>query len=197
MAALENYVKFLRGTPTAYEALATKDKDTLYFISEKDSKYGVLYLGSKLIAGGGGQPEQITLDSLKDITISETGLENNSILVYDEDEQTWVNKPLDDVLSIVIGEMQGADPDRDGQGGIVPAPKAGQHNHFLRGDGKWAKIATETNVFEVILEENETHLEAIARIVGTTEKQSGDVAIVKTLIANEKYQYSAYIFDGD
>ena len=178
MAALENYVKFLRGTPKAYQALAEKDKDTLYFISEKDSEYGVLYLGSKLIAGGGGQPEQITLDSLKDITISETGLENNSVLVYDEDEETWVNKPLDEVLSIVVGVMQGANEVLDGKSGTVPAPKAGQQNHFLRGDGTWAKVATETNVFEAVLEGEETHLEAIARVVGSTEKQSDRKSVV-------------------
>ena len=41
---LANYVKFLRGTPTAYAALTTKDKDTLYFITEKGQKVGRIYL---------------------------------------------------------------------------------------------------------------------------------------------------------
>jgi hypothetical protein len=48
---LANYVKFLRGTPAAYANLAEKNKDTLYFIYEEDESNGLLYLGSKLIAG--------------------------------------------------------------------------------------------------------------------------------------------------
>ena len=80
---LENYVKFLRGTPAAYNALIEKDKDALYFISEKDSKYGTLYLGSKVIAGEGSAPESITLNSLKDVAINASGLEDGSLLIYD------------------------------------------------------------------------------------------------------------------
>jgi purine-nucleoside phosphorylase len=45
-----NYVKFLRGTPTAFAKLSQKDNDTLYFISEANSKRGSLYLGEKLIS---------------------------------------------------------------------------------------------------------------------------------------------------
>ena len=44
---MENYVKFMRGTPRAYEILRQKDEDTLYFIAEKDSLTGQLYLGEK------------------------------------------------------------------------------------------------------------------------------------------------------
>lgn len=46
-----NYVKFLRGTPNAYEQLTPKDNDTLYFVSETNADRGVLYLGEKLISG--------------------------------------------------------------------------------------------------------------------------------------------------
>ena len=45
-----NYVKFIRGTPTAFAKLSQKDNDTLYFISEVNSKKGSLYLGEKLIS---------------------------------------------------------------------------------------------------------------------------------------------------
>ena len=45
-----NYVKFIRGTPTAFAKLTQKDNDTLYFISETNSKKGSLYLGEKLIS---------------------------------------------------------------------------------------------------------------------------------------------------
>ena len=49
---LINYVKFQRGTPSAYKNLSVKDEDTLYFVSEADSITGVLYLGEKLISSG-------------------------------------------------------------------------------------------------------------------------------------------------
>jgi len=35
-----NYVKFMRGTPTAFKNLASKNKDTLYFIHEEDAITG-------------------------------------------------------------------------------------------------------------------------------------------------------------
>lgn len=194
--ALENYVKFLRGTPAAYANLTEKDKDTLYFISEEKSNFGVLYLGSKLIAGG-GQPETVTLNSLKDVTISELGLKANSLLVYSEEEKAWINKSLDEVLEVIVNEMTGATIDTDGKGGLVPAPKAGEQDYFLKGDGTWAKVASETQVFEVTVEEKETHAAAIARVVGETAINSGDIAIVKEPIANEKYQHTAYIYDGE
>lgn len=50
-----NYVKFRRGTPAAFQVLLKENKtelDTLYFIYEEDEAVGELYLGSKLIAGG-------------------------------------------------------------------------------------------------------------------------------------------------
>ena len=68
---MENYVKFLRGTPAAFEKLAAKDNNTLYFISEPGAKNGLLYLGEKLIAGGtSGDISNLSLEDLKDIDIS-------------------------------------------------------------------------------------------------------------------------------
>ena len=75
------YVKFLRGTPKAYENLAVKDSDTLYFISEADNLDGILYLGNKRI-GGTGDLSIASIDELKDVLISE-GLSDKSLLVYD------------------------------------------------------------------------------------------------------------------
>ena len=48
------YVKFQRGTPTAYAALTNKNSDTLYFISNPNEKFGTLYLGEKTIGDGQG-----------------------------------------------------------------------------------------------------------------------------------------------
>lgn len=40
-----------------------------------------------------------------------------------------------------VDEMTGATADKDGTSGTVPAPKAGEENMFLRGDGTWAKVS--------------------------------------------------------
>jgi hypothetical protein len=113
--ATVSYVKFIRGTPAAFKKITTPDKDTLYFISETDSKYGSLYLGSKLISGG-----EVSLSTIEDIVISE--VKDSQLLVYDKTSETWVNKSISDIISI----MQGATKDNDGVSGLVPVPKAGE-----------------------------------------------------------------------
>ena len=53
----QNYVKFRRGTPGAFEQILNANKaerDTLYFIYEEDESSAELYLGSKRISGGDG-----------------------------------------------------------------------------------------------------------------------------------------------
>ena len=134
--ALANYVKFLRGTPAAYLALANTtgyDKDTLYFISEVGATQGALYLGSTLIAGE-VDTEAARLGDLADVLLN-AGLSEGQILAYNGTK--WENKTLDEVIS----EMKGASADAAGEAGLVPVPTAGQHNHFLRGDGSWVNIA--------------------------------------------------------
>ena len=49
MATNVSYVRFLRGTPTAFSKVAKKDPDTLYFISESIADSGNLYLETKKI----------------------------------------------------------------------------------------------------------------------------------------------------
>ena len=63
---VKNYVKFMRGTPTAFKNLATKDDDTLYFLSDKDNAEGYLYLGTKLISEpGSGSLTNLSLSKKK------------------------------------------------------------------------------------------------------------------------------------
>ena len=78
--ALANYVKFRRGTPANYAALASKDADSLYFISEKDATQGVLYLGDKLISGS--LTANISLSDLQDVLLG-NNITPNSLLIYD------------------------------------------------------------------------------------------------------------------
>lgn len=122
-----NYVKFIRGTPTAFAKLSQKDNDTLYFISEVNSKKGSLYLGEKLISE--------SISSLKDLeNISFENLQDKDLLSYDANSDKWINKSVINA----IGLMTGATNSAQGGAGLVPAPGIGQDGLFLRGDGVWA-----------------------------------------------------------
>lgn len=131
-----NYVKFLRGTPAAWDSIESKDADTLYFIAEAGAKSGRLYLGNKLIADG-ETAEINTLAELSDVVIS-AGVPNGAVLAYDSVQKVWKETLLDSLLSEILGLMKGATADEDGQAGLVPQPVAGQQGLFLRGDGSWA-----------------------------------------------------------
>lgn len=133
---LNGYVKFLRGTPAAWADLATKDTDTLYFISENNAERGKLYLGPKLISDG--SITQITsLSDLQDVLIS-AGLPTNAILVFNSTTQQWEAKPLQYVLSAIVTPMIGATENADGVSGLVPTPLQGQQNLYLQGNGTWS-----------------------------------------------------------
>lgn len=191
---MANYVKFFRGSRSTYDNLINKDSDTLYFISETDENSGSLYLGSKLISG-----EINTISELEDVLINEN-ISDGSILVYDKDTSKWVNKSIIDA----IGIMEPASQDSIGSIGLVPAPGLGQQNYFLRGDGQWVPISTaggsSSQVFEVITQyidgTLETHDQALLRVVGLATLSRGDIGIVKDLISNNNYQYSAYVYNG-
>ena len=129
MATAFNYVKFVRGTPNAFNNLAEKNSDTLYFISNSDEDKGSLYLGSKLIS-----KDVSSIADLDDILISET-LADKHILSYDEQSSKWVNKAIVDAIGLMIG----ATATTQGGNGLVPAPGIGQQDMFLRGDGTWGK----------------------------------------------------------
>ena len=136
MATNVSYVRFLRGTPTAFSKVAKKDPDTLYFISELNADSGDLYLGSKLIAG----KDALVKMSLGDLTNVVAGNVNDdgSILVFDENQGKWVVKKTEEVASIICAVMKGASATEDGKSGMVPQPLQGQQNLFLKGDGTWA-----------------------------------------------------------
>ena len=134
-----NYVKFYRGTPQAFQNLTPKNPDTLYFINDVNSTEGYLYLGDKLIVG-----KISNLADLEDIILSESLLDGD-LLVYDGEEEKWVNKS---VLS-AIGLMGRAYEDSQGSAGLVPAPGLGQENMFLRGDGTWATPEDTGSIIDV------------------------------------------------
>jgi hypothetical protein len=189
---LAQYVKFLRGSPAAYNNLAVKDIDTLYFIYEEDESTGLLYLGSKLIAGSETGEDIVGgveyLSKLKDVLISENLLDT-SFLVYDNDAAAWVNKSLDQLLFV------GATNKSKGIAGLVPEPKAGQDSLFLRGDGFWAAPTINHTILTLENTDKSSHNDLITKATEDLIPISGDIVIVKDLIANNKWQYTSYVFD--
>lgn len=131
------YVVFIKGTPSAFQALEVKDPNTLYYIAEKDSYSGSLYLGEILICSGTSSTVVASLKDLKDVKISKD-LQSGSLLIYDGNK--WVNETVQEVLESLMGIFIGATEIEDGKSGLVPAPKAGQEDYYLKGDGTWDKI---------------------------------------------------------
>lgn len=161
-----NYVKFLRGTPNAYNQLSPKDDDTLYFVCEKDADHGVLYLGEKLISGS--LSGSSTLQDLTDVVIG-AGIEAGSLLYYNGDK--WTNKSLSEIFEIIVGEMVGATATKSGKSGLVPVPSAGMQDLFLKGDGTWAnptaKLESTVNIV----------VEQVGTLIGNdTDKSAREIA---------------------
>ena len=87
---------------------------------------------------------------------------------------------------------------------------AGTNSFLVKGtDGNWIAKSledvvalikenlgdTDTQVFQAILEDGENDQDAINRVVADSLLAAGDIAIVKSLIADNKYQYTAYVYD--
>lgn len=171
-----NYVKFLRGTPAAYEALTPKNEDTLYFVSEREADTGLLYLGDKLISGS--LNGTTTLGDLNDVLLSQ-GLEAGSLLYFDG--MRWVDKTLEDVFEIIIGEFVGAGQNTNGQSGLVPAPARGQQNMYLQGNATWSDPTAKLTPVITGLEEQ------LGTLIGNDpEKSARDIAAdeVKKIVDN-------------
>lgn len=86
---MAKYVKFMRGTPTAYDNLRIKEADTLYFISETDAVTGKLYIGDKLVNSNlTMQDLQFYLSKLEDVDVS--NVEHGDLLGYNAMAQKWI-----------------------------------------------------------------------------------------------------------
>lgn len=87
---------------------------------------------------------------------------------------------------------------------------AGTNSFLIKGtDGNWIAKSledvvalikenlgdTDTQVFQATLEDGENDQDAINRVVADSLLAAGDIAIVKSLIADNKYQYTAYVYD--
>ncbi len=182
-----NYVKFLRGTPAAWQSIDVKDSDTLYFIAEDGADKGKLYLGSKLIADGDAAT---FLKDLEDVLVGE-GIPTDSLLVYDGVQQKWVNQSLHQVLAKVVDVMLGASEDRNGEAGLVPTPLAGQQDLYLKGSGEWAnpteKVEQSLGILDQKVDKNaQDFRDEIANLRGGKTGTITDIAtdLVDAAVAN-------------
>lgn len=105
---INNYVKFMRGTPKAFNALVTKDNNTLYFISENDAASGKLYLGEKEIICDNNTPITSYLKDLLDVSLPEdiSELKDGQVLTYDAETSTWVARDPSGVAEVLFDENQ-------------------------------------------------------------------------------------------
>lgn len=88
---MENYVKFKRGTAAAFEALTTKDSDTLYFITNEDGSISV-YLGAKKAGVTEDElKELLSINDLADVDIEANDLVDGYVLTYDAQNHKWVS----------------------------------------------------------------------------------------------------------
>lgn len=70
---------------------------------------------------------------------------------------------------------------------------------FLRSDGKWAEIITSSavSILQTLLGTDETHEQAISRIVGDAVSHKGDIVIITDVISGDISQNTSYIYDGE
>ena len=98
--AIPNYVKFQRGTLLAYNRLATKDDNTLYFIYDaNDSSKGSLYLGSRLIGSVGGSGSVNNLSELSDVIVNNANTGDFLVL---NSEGKWTSVSAADVAEAIL-----------------------------------------------------------------------------------------------
>lgn len=174
------------------------DDDTLYFISNPDDDDVVLYLGSKIIAGTEDGNNGGNSSIGPSFNIDES-LKDKQLLIYDMDKEAWVNGDLSDLLT----EFVGATSSSSGIAGLVPAPQKNQTDLFLRSDGTWARVSVESaivansNVITIESTDKEAdHLVLIQNAAENLTLTKGDIAVVKTIIVNDKWEYTSYVFDG-
>lgn len=183
-----SYVKFVRGTPTAFANLPVeqRSRDTLYFIAGATDATGELWLGNTLIAKGATEGTVSTfLKDLQDVDL--TGAQNGYVLGYDANSSKWV--PMDLSAAFTVSEMVGATDSSDGAAGLVPAPKAGEEGYFLRGDGSWAAIEIKDSLSRKIVAD----LDEAQEYVANNEDADQYIYMVPIEGATGSNKYDEYI----
>lgn len=100
---LNKYVKFMRGTQAAYDAMSSHDDNTLYFVYDPANLHvGALYMGDRVISGGDIVLASATLKDLADVLADTT--KENSFLVQQANGK-WDNMSVADVAALIKESM--------------------------------------------------------------------------------------------
>lgn len=165
---MAEYVKFQRGSRQAYQLLLEHNR------LNENTLYFIYPDDNKLV---GELYMGSRLISGGDITIASANLDDLADVIINEtgtnsflvrnSNKKWESKSLSDIITLIQ-------------------------------DNLTIDIETEpTQVFKTEKAENETHLQAISRVVGNKILHAGDIAIVKVAITNENYQHTAYVHNGN
>lgn len=152
----------MRGTKAAYDALATKNADTLYFITDGENKTS-LYLGDTVVSSSANNLSPAAQDFLNNLPSSnDPSLSDGDLQVY-VIEEIEVDK-VDPETGEVITNPETGEPEKEvkseghwetksiddliptfegGDAGLVPESTTSTQDKFLRGDGSWADLTTE------------------------------------------------------
>lgn len=175
-----SYVKFVRTNLEMWNALQTRDNDTLYFVVEQGATNGSLYLGNALIATS--IDEGLRLEDLIDIAFAGE-VKADEVLVFDG--SNWVNKNIYDFMPVT---MTGATAEQDGLGGLVPVPVAGKQDKYLRGDGTWedptAELATTVGKLSDSLDSTIADLETVIGSDTGSSMRAVATEVTNTAITN-------------
>ena len=79
---------------------------------------------------------------------------------------------------------------------MVPAPEVNQIDLFLKSDGTWAKPFIDHTILTLENTDQSIHADMIIEATNGLDSVSGDIVIIKDLIAEGKWQYTAYVFDN-
>ena len=143
-----SYVAFVKATETIWNKMEPSQRlnNVLYFVVDGPSdSIGKLYLGNTLIADGNGVTD-VSVESLLDVNIS--NINGGDVLMYNMSSGKWENVNLASEIGDLITVFSPASAESNGTVGLVPAPKAGDQDLYLKGDGSWAN-PTEAVVLEV------------------------------------------------
>ena len=160
-----NYVKFQRGSQEAYDALKTAGK------LDENTLY-FIYSADNSSVGALYMGNRII--SGGDITIASASLDD-----------------LADV--IVTGSGTNSFLVKDESGNWIAKSLENVAALIKENLGNVDTVATQ--VFQATLEDGESDQDAINRVVGDSLLAAGDIAVIKSLITDDKYQYTAYVYD--
>ena len=143
-----SYVAFVKATEAIWNKMKPSQRldNVLYFVVDgPDDSIGKLYLGNTLIADGNGITD-VRVDNLLDVDID--AINGGDVLMYNMSTGKWENVSLASQIGNLIKVFTPASAESNGTVGLVPAPKAGHQDLYLKGDGSWAN-PTEAVVLEV------------------------------------------------